>query len=163
MEITEFNQHIVSLRQELLVTALKLSGDKDISEDYVQEVLLKMWTMRDKLKQHPNCKALAFTMIRNVHIDNWRHKRHEVSVPDIRDNATENVAEENDKIKIISSIIDSLPPLQARAFKMKEIDGYDYEEMQMILGCSAESLRQNISRARKRIREEFFRIQTNRV
>jgi RNA polymerase sigma-70 factor (ECF subfamily) len=160
MEIEEFNLHIVSLRHELLVAARRLSRDEDLAEDYVQEVLLKLWTKRDMLKQHPNYKALAFKMIRNVHIDNWRHKQLEVSIGETRDIAATDEIEKDDNITTISKIIETLPPLQARVFKMKELQGYDYEEIALILGCNEESLRQNISRARKRIREEFIRIQT---
>lgn len=160
MEIEEFNLHIVSLRHELLVAARRLSRDEDLAEDYVQEVLLKLWTKRDTLRQHPNYKALALTMIRNVHIDNWRHKQLEVSMGETRDIAATDEIEKDDNITTISKIIETLPPLQARVFKMKELQGYDYEEIALILGCNEESLRQNISRARKRIREEFIRIQT---
>lgn len=54
--------------------------------------------------------------------------------------------------------MDRLPPLQAQILRMKEIEGYDKEEIIKITGCTPESLRQNLSRARRRIKEEFMRI-----
>mgnify|MGYP002673380888 FL=1 len=55
-------------------------------------------------------------------------------------------------------IVDQLPPLQRQIFRMKEIDGYEMEEIMQIVGCSADNLRKNLSRARLRIREVYMRI-----
>ena len=41
---------------------------------------------------------------------------------------------------------------------MKEIEGYEMEEIMQIVGCSADNLRKNLSRARLRIREVYMRI-----
>ena len=72
----------------------------------------------------------------------------------------QNVHMTADEVVLIEKIMEGLPPLQAQILRMKEIDGYDKEEIMKITGCTAESLRQNLSRARRRIREEFLRITT---
>lgn len=41
---------------------------------------------------------------------------------------------------------------------MKEIDGYESEEIRLILGCTADNLRRNLSRARMKIRERYMEI-----
>ena len=66
----------------------------------------------------------------------------------------------SEDMELIRMIIESLPPLQSRIFRMKEIEGYTKEEIIKITGCTDESLRQNLSRARKKIREEFIKIQS---
>ena len=71
---------------------------------------------------------------------------------------TDNTVELKDEISIIRSIVDTLPPLQAQVFRMKDIEGYENEELLKIIGCTPDSLRQNLSRARKKIREEFIKI-----
>ena len=55
-------------------------------------------------------------------------------------------------------IIDHLPPLQQRLFRMKEIEGYTADEIMRITGCSAANLRKNLSRARIAIRTQFIHI-----
>ncbi|MBQ7869346.1 MAG: sigma-70 family RNA polymerase sigma factor [Prevotella sp.] len=67
-----------------------------------------------------------------------------------------------DDIRLIERIVNALPPLQSRIFRMKEMEGYEADEIMAITGCTPESLRQNLSRARRRIREEFLRITTLR-
>jgi RNA polymerase sigma-70 factor (ECF subfamily) len=71
--------------------------------------------------------------------------------------------ERNDEFGIINMIIDKLPPLQSEILKMKEIDGYEAEEIMEITGCTYDSLRQNLSRARRKIRDEYLRISKIKV
>ena len=66
--------------------------------------------------------------------------------------------EAKDEADLIRIIVEHLPELQRQIFKMKEIDGYDNSEIMQITGCTAESLRQNLSRARRRIREDFIKL-----
>ena len=61
-------------------------------------------------------------------------------------------------MEVIEFIIDNLPPLQQKIFRMKEIEGYEKEEIMLLTGCTDESLRQNLSRARKKIREQFIKM-----
>ena len=67
-------------------------------------------------------------------------------------------AEAKDSVRLVGRIVDQLPPLQRQIFRMKEIDGYEMEEIMQIVGCSADNLRKNLSRARLRIREVYMRI-----
>lgn len=66
--------------------------------------------------------------------------------------------EARDQIGMVSDIIDHLPPLQQRLFRMKEIEGYTADEIMRITGCSAANLRKNLSRARIAIRTQFIHI-----
>lgn len=61
-------------------------------------------------------------------------------------------------MRLVGRIVDQLPPLQRQIFRMKEIEGYEMEEIMQIVGCSADNLRKNLSRARLRIREVYMRI-----
>ena len=67
-------------------------------------------------------------------------------------------AETKDSVRLVGRIVDQLPPLQRQIFRMKEIEGYEMEEIMQIVGCSADNLRKNLSRARLRIREVYMRI-----
>lgn len=160
MNIEQFNRNIVTMRNELMATAIRLSGNSETAEDLVQEVMLKLWSMHGELDRHTCPKALALTILRNKFYDGRRHARHEMTVTHVQhDHGKEDTTVETaDEIDVIRRIMDSLPPLQSQILRMKEIDGYDKEEIMKITGCTPESLRQNLSRARRRIKEEFMRI-----
>lgn len=159
MEIAEFTKRIVPMRRELLGIAVKLTGNGDTAEDLVQEVMLKLWSIRGDLDRHTNHKALAMTILRNKYNDYWRHRQMETEEKPLHGDiqAEPDGMDARDEVALVKEIVKALPPLQARIFRLKEIEGYDKEEIMQITGCTPESLRQNLSRARKRIREEFIK------
>lgn len=166
MNLETFNRKIVPMRNGLLVRARQLTGDGDSAEDLVQEVMLRLWSVRDTLDRHTNHEALALTILRNKATDRLRRQQREreraadtaQEWPAVEDNSTERA----DEMRLIGMIVDNLPPLQGRIFRMKEIEGYESDEIIKITGCTPECLRQNLSRARRRIREEFVRLTTRR-
>lgn len=160
MNIETFNSSIVPMRGRLLARARSLAGDDDSAEDLVQEVMLKLWSMRDSLGSHANPEALAMAILRNKATDLWRRRKTERSHTGVAaaEPADDNTVEHADEMKLLQAIVDSLPPLQARIFRMKDIEGYESSEIISITGCSPDSLRQCLSRARRKIREEFVRL-----
>lgn len=155
----DFNRTIIPMRDELKGLARKLTGDDYSAEDLVQEVMLKLWSMRSVLDRYDNKKALAMTMLRNKFNDQWRHRQLEnrtIMANGITDDWHR--TEAKDEADLVRIIVEHLPELQKQIFKMKEIDGYDNSEIMQITGCTAESLRQNLSRARRRIREDFIKL-----
>ena len=164
MNLKDFTEKVVPLREELLIQAQRLSRSDDSAEDLVQEVMLRLWNMHDSLENHQNVKALALTILRNKYTDQWRHRQLESGKESCYEASTnDNAAEMNDEMAIINMIIKHLPPLQQQIMTMKEIEGYEAEEIIKITGCTADSLRQNLSRARRRIQQEYIRMTKVRI
>ena len=66
--------------------------------------------------------------------------------------------ERQDELRLIGEIINRLPALQAQVLRLKDIEGYETEEIASITGASPENIRQCLSRARKTIRQEFIKM-----
>ena len=49
-----------------------------------------------------------------------------------------------------------LPPLQQRVLQMKDMEGYETAEIAEITGITPEAVRNNLSRARKRMRKLYI-------
>ena len=160
MTSEEFSHIIMPMRPELLARAQAGATADQGAEDLVQETLLRLWGQRSKLASHPNPRALALLILRNLMRDHHRRRRLE------RGHATlptgqaysDPQPDVSSDLQLVARIVDSLPPLQQRIFRMKEMEGYGRDEIRQILGCTDESLRQNLSRARRRIKEEFIRL-----
>ena len=145
---------MMPLRPKLLVQAQNLAGNDDTAEDLVQETMLRLWEMRQQLKAHPNIEALAMTILRNKQTDYWRRRQKEQRL-EHEDIPTDEI---HDELELISIIVGQLPPLQQQVFRMKEVEGYAKEEIMLVTGCTDESLRQNLSRARRKIKELFIKL-----
>ena len=159
MKPSEFNHIILPMRNELLGYALSVTGSADNAEDLVQEVMLRLWNMRSRLDSGDKLKSLAMTMTRNLVLDQKRHESHTAAMPKNIDIAVDDRrAELRDEARLIRNIVDQLPPLQQQIFRMKEIEGYTADEIMQIIGCTADNLRRNLSRARTKIRETYIKI-----
>lgn len=163
MELNQFKITVVPLRGKLLNYARKLTDDSSDAEDVVQEVMLKLWNIRQKLEEYNSIEALAVRITHNLCMDIWRSKRtDQVSldqVPVVSQTVNpERVLEGNDEIRLMREIISSLPTLQQTIIRMKDIEEYETEEIAQITGCSSESIRSNLSRARKKVRDIYLKI-----
>lgn len=163
MELNQFKITVVPLRGKLLNYARKLTDDSSDAEDVVQEVMLKLWNIRQKLEEYNSIEALAVRITHNLCMDMWRSKRtDQVSLDQVlavsQTVNPERVLEGNDEIRLMREIISSLPTLQQTIIRMKDIEEYETEEIAQITGCSSESIRSNLSRARKKVRDIYLKI-----
>ena len=137
MKPEEFNHIIIPMRASLEQLARKMTGDDSRAEDLVQEVMLKMWSIRDTLERYDSKEALAVAILKNKARDLWRHdKMEQGTAADDGEAAIEDLETEHaDEVELIRRIVKHLPPLQQKLFRMKEIEGYDSREIMQITGC----------------------------
>lgn len=161
MELKQFKIDVLPLRNKLLNYARKLTEDPSDAEDAVQEIMLKLWNMRQKLDEYRSVEALSMTMTHHLCMDMWRAKQPDVlSLDQVQapsPSATpERLLEQKDEIRLMREIIDSLPTLQRTILQMKDIQEYETEEISEITGCNPEAIRSNLSRARKKVRDIYL-------
>ena len=153
MELKQFKITVVPLRDKLLNYARRMTDDPSDAEDAVQEVMLKLWNLRQKLDEYRSIEAVAMTMTHHLCMDMWRAKRPDtLSLDRVQaptpSATTERHLEEKDEFR--------LPTLQRTIIRMKDIEEYETEEIAEITGCNAEAIRSNLSRARKKVREVYL-------
>ena len=162
MNIERFKSDIIPLREKLFVLALKIMEDEAEAEDAVQETLLKLWSKREQLGDIANPAGFAMQTTKNICIDKIRVKKNAVEANDFYIGANENTpysqTEIADSITLIRRIIDTLPELQKIIIKMRDIEGYELEEIAEITGTQVNAVTVNLSRARKKVRDQFISI-----
>jgi RNA polymerase sigma-70 factor, ECF subfamily len=166
MNAEKFQAEVLPNREKLFRTARRMLEDEADAEDAVQEVFLKLWQLREKLDQFDSVTAFATTMVRNLCIDMIRKKSREEPIDDslYRQAGPDNPLlrmERKSTEELIRAIIDRLPCLQQTILRMKDIEEYELDEIAQITGSSNEAVRVNLSRARKKVREEFLRLTTD--
>ncbi|MDO5524113.1 MAG: sigma-70 family RNA polymerase sigma factor [Bacteroidia bacterium] len=161
MDIAEYKKIVVALRPTLISIAKRITNNTEDAEDVAQDVCLKIWHRREEFVQYENVEAYCVAMTKNLSIDKIRC-RHSVSdEKEICGKADEQrlpdeLLEEKDTNAAIRRIIANLPPLQQRILQLKDLEGYETEEIAEITGIAAEAVRNNLSRARKRLREIYL-------
>lgn len=163
MELETFKSTVLPLRDKLLKYSVKLTDDGADAEDIVQEAFLKLWYIRDRLDGYQSVEALSVQMVKNLCLDKLRSKRMdrmpENSESILADTVTpEQLLEQHDAVAIIGRLIQQLPTLQQCIIRMKDVEGYELSEIAQITGTQIESVRVNLSRARKKVREQFLML-----
>lgn len=163
MELETFKSTVLPLRDKLLKYSVKLTDDGADAEDIVQEAFLKLWYIRDRLNGYQSVEALSVQVVKNLCLDKLRSKRMdrmpENSESILADTVTpEQMLEQHDAVAIIGRLIQQLPTLQQCIIRMKDVEGYELSEIAQITGTQIESVRVNLSRARKKVREQFLML-----
>lgn len=163
MKLEAFKKQVVPLREKLQNITFKLLQDSDDAEDIVQETFLKLWSIRDKLDEYKSVEALAVQITKNKALDKLKAKKTERFEEGNKQIVSETLTpdkelEQFDAVEVIRHIVQRLPLLQQEIIRMKDIEGYEIVEIAEITGTQVETVRVNLSRARKKVRDKFMEL-----
>jgi RNA polymerase sigma-70 factor (ECF subfamily) len=162
MSQERFKAEVLPIRDKLFQIAHKMLEEGPEAEDAVQEVLLKLWHMRDSLHKYDNLAGFATTVTKNHCIDRLKVMRRTDLLDESYNSraATDNPylqLERKNTEEVLQRIIESLPTLQQAIIRMKDMEEYEVEEIAEITGTKIDAVRVNLSRARKKVREEYLK------
>ncbi len=153
MTNTEFKNRFLPLHKELYSMAVRILGDSYEAEDAVQNLYLKLWERRNTLGCVNNDAGYCRQLLKNICIDRWRemqrHQQHsfDEEAIDLCDE-THSDEEKSDKLKHLRAFLARLHEQQRRIFLLR-LRGSTYDEMEQLIGQSATSLRQIVSRLKR--------------
>lgn len=161
MEQNKFEIEAKRMRPALLRMAVRYLENSDEAEDVVQDTLLKLWFLRDRLEQYRSVDALAIVINKHLCINRLRNVR--IEKVDLEQGTGIGGGEnpemklvEKENIKELFEAISTLPDLQQSILRMKHIEGFEVEEIARLTGSTPVAIRTNLSRARKRVKEQFM-------
>jgi RNA polymerase sigma-70 factor (ECF subfamily) len=163
MNSSDFKSKVVALSPKLYLVAVRLLQNREEARDAVQDVMVKLWKRRRQLEIHPNPSGYACLTTRNHCLDILRKtepsKANETDIGEISATTDDNdTTEEREANEIIERIIAGLPDKQREIVLMRDIDGLEFDEIEVLTGVRQELIRVNLSRGRKRIREQLDKI-----
>lgn len=163
MNSKEFKECILIYTDNLFRFSLSIVKNVSSAEDIVQEVLLKLWKKRFEIDRAGNIKSLTFTMIKNASLDYLRRNKvlegFETVNGSLFSDSLENRMELKDKLSWVSQIIKGLPETQQMILHLKNIEGLSILETSKIMNMKENTVSQQLSRARKKIRESYKKIE----
>ncbi|MDH6305973.1 RNA polymerase sigma-70 factor (ECF subfamily) [Parabacteroides sp. PF5-5] len=164
MDAESFKQLYLPLHPRLYRIAYALTGNSQDAEDILQDAYCKLWSKRKEISEIRNTEAFCVTLVKNLCYDFLRSPRSRQSeeIVESLSMATgaspETEAIEQDEIRLIQQLIDKLPENQRQVIRLKGIKDCSLEEIEEITGLSAVNVRVLLSRARKIIREQYFKL-----
>ena len=155
MEIDLLTSSFLGLRDKLHHIALKYLGSDEDAKDALQDTWLKLRS-KGEVETTIEARNKLVTVLRNVCIDHLRKAR-EIPIDVTVDIQAYRMDEED--IGILEQLLqEGLTPLQKEIFNLVTHEGFDYDEIAKQLSMSVEAVRMNMSRTRKKIRENYKRL-----
>lgn len=162
MDANQFKELFLPYHAKLYRVAFRLMGNTQDAEDMVQEAYLKLWKKRNELPNNiESMEAYCSTLVKNICYDALRISQLDEdgrSPEEINISGSTNIAVEiemKDEANQVMKLISQLPEQQQLIIQMRDVDDRSYEEIEEATGLSAINIRVLLSRARKKIREQF--------
>lgn len=146
----------------LCLYALHYLGNADSAEDVVQESFAALWEKLQEGVAISNRKAYLYMMVRNRCLDQLRRKG--VPTESLKPYDTYGIIEDDDAQERsqtearLWTAIDSLPEKCRQIFLMSKRDGLKYMEIADELGISENTVRNQISKALKILKDGVVKI-----
>ena len=157
-----FLSHLNPVKDKIYRLALRLLTSRDAAEDATQEVILKLWSRKNKIKHYANVEAFAMTVTKNYCLDQLKLKQNN-NLRIVHQNyeskqiPLHTEIELNDEMQWLGKIVDNLPEQQKLIFQLRDVEQYDYDEIAEITNMNHTAIRVSLSRARKAIREKLIK------
>ncbi|MBN1767336.1 MAG: RNA polymerase sigma-70 factor [Prolixibacteraceae bacterium] len=136
-----------------------LSGDIEIAEDIVQDVFLKVWEVRETVKDE-TVKSLLFRIARNLFYNTHKRKVLDLRFASSYEHHNENESPEyllemKEFDSKLQKAISDLPEHCRTIFLMSRIDEMKYHEIAQSLKISVKAVEKQVSKALKLLREHI--------
>jgi RNA polymerase sigma-70 factor, ECF subfamily len=159
---TVFVRQIIDTRTKYIRFAESILNNLQDAEDVVQDCYIKLFE-RVNYGEIENKEAYMMRSVRNACLDLMRKKRPEEldeQYADMKWSNTDFVAhlEQKDQVQRLKQMMQFLSEKQRTIFYLRDIEGFELQEIELMISMNNEAVRANLSRARKQLRELYNKI-----
>jgi RNA polymerase sigma-70 factor (ECF subfamily) len=151
--------------KRLYAYSLQFTKSAEDSEEIVQDVFVKLWTNREKIKQKDTLRSLLFIMTKHHLINAFHSKVNEPIYEDFVDyknelsvNDTGQQLEYEDFERKFQKALARLPLTQQKVVKLSKIDQLSNKEIAEKLSLSEQTIKNQLSIALKELRQTLLCI-----
>ncbi|KTF69010.1 sigma-70 family RNA polymerase sigma factor [Sphingomonas sp. HT-1] len=147
----EFKDQLQKVIPHLRAFGRGLCGNRDTTDDLVQETMLKAWSARSRFQAGTNFKAWAFTILRNLYFSQTRRKRFVGEWNDlVADRVLAAPASQDKTVELrdLMRALQQISPDQREAIILVAAAGMSYEEVAEVTGVMLGTVKSRVSRAR---------------
>jgi RNA polymerase sigma-70 factor (ECF subfamily) len=151
-----FIDGVMAALPALKAYAISLTRNGDQAEDLIQDTVLKAISKQERFEEGTNLQAWLFTILRNNHFTMHRKVNREVEDADGSYAATLTaIPEQEGRLMMIKlqAALAHLTQDQRQALLLVGLEGVEYEDAAVRLGCAVGTVKSRLNRARTRLAE----------
>lgn len=142
--------------------AMTLTRDATEAEDLVQETYLRATSAANQPQPNSNLKAWLFVIMRNAWLNQLRHNQSGPRFVELETNEAEDAAGNPHVVYLrklereqVRAAIEKLPQAYREIVVLRDIEGFTYQEIAMVLDCPAGTVMSRLGRARAKLRDSL--------
>lgn len=157
MKNDNLTSSFLALRDKLHRSALGFLKNDEDARDALQDTFFNLW--RDGgAETETEARNKLFAVLRNICIDRLRKPKTLRLDETDTDHLEVKAFSFEDMDKVESLLTTGLTSIQRRIYSLVTHDGMEYDAIAETLGMSVEAVRMNMSRARKKIRDNYKQL-----
>jgi RNA polymerase sigma-70 factor (ECF subfamily) len=163
MTTEEFKNKVIPYSVKLYPMIFRILRNEEETRDALQELMLKLWNKRIDLDQCTNLTSYVVTTAKNYSFDLLKKKRpvimgekEEYKILNIAENEID--PDRREKYEYVHKTIEKLPEKLKTIIRLRDIDGFSFEEIKEMTGCEVANIRVILSRARLKVKQEIEKI-----
>lgn len=160
-----FEKHHVSLFNFFM----RLTGNRNISEDLVQDVFMRMLKYRSTYQGRSKFTLWMYQIARNAHIDFLRKKKNTLpldeqwSEPITSEASPAEKLEGGQEVQLMRQALAQLPLKKREVLILSRYQNLKYKEIAELMDCHIGTVKAHVHRAIKELGEIYFELQGGTV
>lgn len=148
---------------------MRLTGNRNISEDLVQEVFMRMLKYRSTYQGRSKFTLWMYQIARNTHIDFLRKKKNTLpldeqwSEPITSEASPAEKLEGGQEVQLLRQALAQLPLRKREVLILSRYQNLKYKEIAELLDCHIGTVKAHVHRAIKELGKIYFELQGGTV
>ncbi|WP_302993221.1 RNA polymerase sigma factor [Parabacteroides goldsteinii] len=148
--------------KRLFAYSLQFTKSQEESEEIVQDVFMRLWTNRAKIRQEDTLRSLLFIMTKHYLINAFRTKinqpEYEEYIQYVNEHSVDDTSyqlEYQEFVTKFRAILKTLPETQQRVITLSKIEQFSNKEIADKLSLSEQTVKNQLSLGLKTLKEKL--------
>ena len=151
---SRFDQLVAGYAKDLFRYAYWLTKDRSVSDDLVQDTLLRAWKSIDKLQNPKAVKGWLITILRRENARRFeRYQPHMSEMPVEEINAKKQEYDTSTEAFVLRQALNQLPAEYSEPLILQVLHGFSQQDIADKLGITGAGAGTRLFRARRKLRE----------
>lgn len=156
-----FDQLFSAYHRQMLFVALRILGNQTDAEDAVQNALLKLYRLRNRIPEDPRvCRAYVLTAAKHAALDLKGQERRTVNIDDLvladKEELFDKIAASEDRERLMEAI-HALPDLYRDVLMLRYVRELSVKEIAQLLNRKEWAVRKQLARGKAMIQKCYER------
>jgi len=155
MNETEYHTLVTRYRESIARIIYRLVHSQEDTRDLMQDAFMQLWKHHQQMENQRAACTYLYRISINLAIDWLRHKKYQMleSAAELAQLSSGTPKDSRELFEAILACARHLKPKQQAVFILKDLEGFEFDEIAALMNTRSANLRSNLHLARKKVKE----------